>query len=257
MGKTKKTKEKAKKGFSSRSASSTTKEQGSAMASGKSDPPGEASCGHDDGSTRKSVSSSGGDPKRRGLPRSGGLHGTPGAKVKSSNFSSAQRSTPTDSHHEGLDASKYGGQVTTCPPTHFIKACLSGVDRNSEVPPLSSASPQADCNPISGFLLLDKSLRDNRSTSPGERSVQSGRFTGPNRTELDRTRPVPQNTDLLMMHRTLVRYRLSTFSHRTEPDRTGPNRTEPDQTGLNVLFPRLYQPLVPTLRKHKFWWSLM
>ena len=80
--------------------------------------------------------------------------------------------------------------------------------------------PQVDCNPISGFPLPDKSLWDNRSTSPGERSVQSGRSTGPNRTGLDRTGPVPPNTDLLMMQRTLVRYRLSTFSHRTEPNRT-------------------------------------
>ena len=146
-----KTKEKPKKGFSSRSASSTTKEQGSAMASGKSDPPGEASCGHDDGSARKSVSSLGGDPKRRGLPPSGGSHGTLGVKVKSSNFSSAQRSAPTDSQQGESDASKYGGQATTRPPTHGIKACLSGVDRNLEVPPLSSASPQVDCNSISGF----------------------------------------------------------------------------------------------------------
>ena len=111
MGKTKETKEKAKKGFSSRSASCTTKEQGSAMASGKSDPLGEASCGYDDGSAGKSVSSSGGNPKRRGLPPSGGSHGTQGAKVKSSNFSSAQRSAPTDSHQGESDASKYGGKV--------------------------------------------------------------------------------------------------------------------------------------------------
>ena len=253
MGKTKETKEKPKKGFSSRSASSTTKEQGSAMASGKSDPPGEASCGHDDGSARKSVSSSEGDPKRRGLPASGGSHGTPGEKVESSNFLSAQSSTPIDSHQGESDARKYGGQVTTRPPTHVIKACLSGVDRNSEVPPLSSASPQVDYNPISGFPLPDKSLRDNRSTSPGERSVQKlvgpPALTGPNRTSATEHRSAHDAPDTT----SLVRYRLSTFSHRT-----GPNRTEPDRTGLKVLLPRHYKPcLVPTVRKHKFWRSLM
>ena len=149
MGKTKETKEKPKKGFTSRSSSSSHKEQGSSVASGKASLSGELSCGHDDGNAFRnlSVSSSGGDPKRRGLPPSGGSHGTPGAKVKLSSSSSAQSSTPTDSHPGESDTSKYGSQVKTRPSLHASTASLTGLDRDSEVALLSPASPQADCYP--------------------------------------------------------------------------------------------------------------
>ena len=53
MRKTKDTKKKPKKGFLS---CFTRKEQGSAVASGKVDPPGETSCGLDDGSAHRSKS---------------------------------------------------------------------------------------------------------------------------------------------------------------------------------------------------------
>ena len=45
------------------------------------------------------------------------------------------------------------------------------MDRDSEVTLLSPTSPKADCNPA-GRPVLDKSFRDNSSTSPGERAVQ-------------------------------------------------------------------------------------
>ena len=94
MGKTKETKEKPKKGFTSRSSSSSHKEQGSSVASGKASLSGELSCGHDDGNV------------------------FPGAKVKLSSSSSAQSSTPTDSHPRESDTSKYGSQMKTRPSLH-------------------------------------------------------------------------------------------------------------------------------------------
>ena len=182
MGKTKETKEKPKKGFTSRSSNSSHKEQGSSVASGKASLSGETSCGHDDGNAHRnlSVPSSGGDPKRRGLPPSGGSHGTPGAKVKLSSFSSAQSSTPTDSHPGESDTSKYGSQVKTRPSLHASTVSVTGLDRDSEVALLSPASPQADCNP-SGCSVTNKSSRESRSISPGERSVQSA-WSGKHRT---------------------------------------------------------------------------
>ena len=83
---TKDKKKKPKKGFLS---CSTRKEQGSAVASWKVDPPGETSCGLDDGSAHrsKSVPSWGGELKQRGLPLIGSSHGTPGSEVKRSSFS--------------------------------------------------------------------------------------------------------------------------------------------------------------------------
>ena len=199
MGKTKETKEKPKKGFTSRSSSSSHKEQGSSVASGKASLSGELSCGHDDGNAFRnlSVSSSGGDPKRRGLPPSGGSHGTPGAKVKLSSSSSAQSSTPTDSHPGESDTSKYGSQVKTRPSLHASTASLTGLDRDSEVALLSPASPQADCYP-SGCSVPNKSSRESRSISPGERSVQSAR-SGKHRTgstEHGSTHEVPSRSSV-------------------------------------------------------------
>ena len=169
------------------------------MASGKASLSGELSCGHDDGNAFRnlSVSSSGGDPKRRGLPPSGGSHGTPGAKVKLSSSSSAQSSTPTDSHPGESDTSKYGSQVKTRPSLHASTASLTGLDRDSEVALLSPASPQADCYP-SGCSVPNKSSRESRSISPGERSVQGAR-SGKHRTgstEHGSTHEVPSRSSV-------------------------------------------------------------
>ena len=137
-------------------------------------------CGQDDDSlsgelhSARLKSSSGGELKQRGLPLSGGSHGTPGAKVKLSSSSFAQRSTPT---------SKYGSQVSTRPSNHSSIASLNGLDRDSEVTLLSPASPQEICplgvqlwtNPIgiTDHLILRKDWCK-----------------------------VPLNTDLLIMYRT-------------------------------------------------------
>ena len=108
-------------------------------------------CGQDDDSLSGELhsaclkSSSGGEPKQRGLPLSGGSHGTPGAKVKLSSSSFAQRSTPTDSHPGELESSKYGSKVSTRPSNHASIARLNGLDRDSEVTLLSPASPQEIC----------------------------------------------------------------------------------------------------------------
>ena len=155
-------------------------------------------CGQDDDSlsgelhSARLKSSSGGELKQRGLPLSGGSHGTPGAKVKLSSSSFVQSSTPTDSHPGESESSKYGSQVSTRPSNHASIASLNGLDRDSEVTLLSPASPQEICplgvqlwtNPlgITDQLILRK----------------------------DRCK-VPLNTDLLFMYRTSVWYRLSTL----------------------------------------------
>ena len=106
-------------------------------------------CGQDDDSlsgelhSARLKSSSGGEPKQRGLPLSGGSHGTPGAKVKLSSSSFAQRSTPTDSHPGESESSKYGSQVWTRPSNHASIVSLNGLDR--DVTLLSPASPQEIC----------------------------------------------------------------------------------------------------------------
>ena len=116
-------------------------------------------------------SSSGGEPKQKGLPLSGGSHGTPGAKVKLCSSSFAQRSTPSDSHPGESESSKYGSQVSTRPSNHASIASLNGLDRDSEVTLLSPASPPGDL-PF-GCPALDEPFRDNRSPNPEERLVQS------------------------------------------------------------------------------------
>ena len=137
-------------------------------------------CGQDDDSlsgelhSARLKSSSGGELKQRGLP---------GAKVKLSSSSFAQRSTPTDSHPGESESSKYGSQVSTRPSNHASIASLNGLDRDLEVTLLSPASPQEICplgiqlwtNPlgITDHLILRK----------------------------DRCK-VPLNTDLLIMYRT-------------------------------------------------------
>ena len=89
-------------------------------------------CGQDDDSlsgelhSARLKSSSGGELKQRGLPLSGGSHGTPGAKVRLSSSSFAQRSTPTDSHPGESESSKYGSQVSTRPSNHASIASLNG-----------------------------------------------------------------------------------------------------------------------------------
>ena len=146
-------------------------------------------CGQDDDSlsgelhSARLKSSSGGELKQRGLPLSGGSHGTPGAKVKLSSSSFAQRSTPTDSHPGESESSMYGSQVSTRPSNHASIASLNGLDRDLEVTLLSPASPQEICplgvqlwtNPlgITDHLILRKDWCK-----------------------------VPLNTDLLIMYRT-------------------------------------------------------
>ena len=85
-------------------------------------------------------------------------------KLSSSSF--AQRSTPTDSHPGVSESSKYGSQVSTRPSNHASIASLNGLDRDSEVTLLSPDLPF-------GCPALDEPFRDNRSTNPEERSVQS------------------------------------------------------------------------------------
>ena len=124
-------------------------------------------------------------------------HTEHGAKVKLSSSSSAQSSTPTDSHPGESDTSKYGSQVKTRPSLHASTASLTGLDMDSEVALLSPASPQADCYP-SGCSVPNKSSRESRSISPGERSVQSAR-SGKHRTgstEHGSTHEVPSRSSV-------------------------------------------------------------
>ena len=193
MGKSKETKEKTTKGFSSRSS---RKEQGS-KASGKVGPTGQSTCGLDDDKAPrfKPVSSSGGVSKPRG-------HASEVTDTRNTGKGSelsllpTHHSTPTGTQPGVPDNRRYRSQVSTCPKSDFPHCETVGLDRDSEVILLSPASPQADL-PL-GRPVLDISQKDKRSLSP--------------RKDLLKVLP---DTDQLMKYRTAVQYKLSLFRHRT------------------------------------------